>query len=74
MRKTFRSLGEAYIFYNQYAKERGFIVRKDSLKFSKGPEGTMRLRKYLESWETTGKTLYNGRQDPQAQRGDSLLL
>ncbi|XP_073363086.1 protein FAR1-RELATED SEQUENCE 5-like, partial [Aegilops tauschii subsp. strangulata] len=47
MRKTFRSLGEAYIFYNQYAYERGFSVRKDSLKYSKGPEGTMRLRKYL---------------------------
>ena len=47
MRKTFKSLGEAYIFYNQYAYERGFSVRKDSLKYSKGPEGTKRLRKYL---------------------------
>ena len=35
MRKTFRSLGEAYIFYNLHAKKRGFNVRKDSLKFSK---------------------------------------
>ncbi|XP_048574232.1 protein FAR1-RELATED SEQUENCE 5-like [Triticum urartu] len=47
MRKTFRSLGEAYIFYNQYAYERGFSVRKDSLKYSKGRERTKRLRKYL---------------------------
>lgn len=47
MRKTFRSLGEAYIFYNQYAKDRGFSVRKDLLKFLKGPEGGMRLRRYL---------------------------
>ena len=34
MRKTFKSLGEAYNFYNQYAYERGFSVRKDSLKYS----------------------------------------
>ena len=47
MRKTFKSLGEAYNFYNQYAYERGFSVRKDSLKYLKGPEGTMRLRKYM---------------------------
>ncbi|XP_048540274.1 protein FAR-RED IMPAIRED RESPONSE 1-like [Triticum urartu] len=47
MRKTFKSLGEAYNFYNQYAYERGFSVRKDSLKYSKGPEGTKRLRKYM---------------------------
>ena len=46
MRKTFKSLGEAYNVYNQYAYERGFSVRKDSLKYSKGPEGTKRLRKY----------------------------
>ena len=47
MRKTFKSLGEAYNFYNQYAYERGFSVRKDSLKYSHGPEGTKRLRKYM---------------------------
>ena len=47
MRKTFKSLGEAYNFYNQYAYERGFSVRKDSLKYSKGPEATKRLRKYV---------------------------
>nr|XP_040255787.1 uncharacterized protein LOC120973769 [Aegilops tauschii subsp. strangulata] len=28
MRKTFRSLGEAYIFYNQYAYERGFSIKE----------------------------------------------
>ncbi|XP_044321604.1 protein FAR1-RELATED SEQUENCE 11-like [Triticum aestivum] len=47
MRKTFKSLGDAYNFYNQYAYEHGFSVRKDSLKYSKGPEATKRLRKYV---------------------------
>ncbi|KAE8817775.1 putative LRR receptor-like serine/threonine-protein kinase [Hordeum vulgare] len=32
MAKTFRSEGEAYMFYNQYAKDRGFSIRRD-LKF-----------------------------------------
>ena len=47
MTKTFRSLGEAYTFYNQYAKDRAFSVGKDLQKFSKGPEGGRRLRRYL---------------------------
>ncbi|KAE8786210.1 putative LRR receptor-like serine/threonine-protein kinase [Hordeum vulgare] len=28
MAKTFRSEGEAYMFYNQYAKDRGFSIRR----------------------------------------------
>lgn len=47
MATTFRSEEEAYNFYNQYAKERGFSIRRDLLKRGKGPEGTMRLRRYL---------------------------
>ncbi|XP_044983643.1 phosphopantothenoylcysteine decarboxylase subunit VHS3-like [Hordeum vulgare subsp. vulgare] len=33
MAKTFRSEGEAYMFYNQYAKDRGFSIRRDLKRF-----------------------------------------
>ena len=45
--KTFRSEGEAYVFYNQYARERGFSVRRDRLKKGKDVNATIRLRRYL---------------------------
>ncbi|KAE8821885.1 cell number regulator 6 [Hordeum vulgare] len=35
MAKTFRSEGEAYMFYNQYAKDRGFSIRRDLKRFGK---------------------------------------
>ncbi|KAE8775664.1 putative LRR receptor-like serine/threonine-protein kinase [Hordeum vulgare] len=36
MAKTFRSEGEAYMFYIQYAKDRGFSIRRDLKRFGKG--------------------------------------
>ncbi|XP_073362412.1 protein FAR1-RELATED SEQUENCE 5-like [Aegilops tauschii subsp. strangulata] len=47
MAKTFRSLDEVYTFYNKHARERGFSIRKDSLKRSKDRARTVRLRRYL---------------------------
>ena len=47
MVKTFRSLDEVYTFYNKHARERGFSIRKDSLKRSKDRARTVRLRRYL---------------------------
>ena len=47
MATTFRSEGDAYNFYNQYAKERGFNIRRDLLKRGMGAEETMLLRRYL---------------------------
>ncbi|KAE8788907.1 putative LRR receptor-like serine/threonine-protein kinase [Hordeum vulgare] len=35
MAKTFRSEGEAYMFYNQYAKDGGFSIRRDLKRFAK---------------------------------------
>jgi hypothetical protein len=32
MDMTFRSEGDAYMFYNSHAKERGFGVRKEKVK------------------------------------------
>ncbi|KAE8801354.1 putative LRR receptor-like serine/threonine-protein kinase [Hordeum vulgare] len=46
MAKTFRSEGEAYMFYNQYAKDRGFSIRRDLKRFSKGSEKVLRLRRF----------------------------
>ncbi|KAE8781632.1 putative LRR receptor-like serine/threonine-protein kinase [Hordeum vulgare] len=36
MAKTFRSEGEAYMFYTQYTKDRGFSIRRDLKRFGKG--------------------------------------
>ena len=47
MAKTFRTEGEASTFYNKYARERGFSIRRDLLKRAKGPARTIRLRRYL---------------------------
>ena len=47
MATTFRSEEDAYNFYNQYAKERGFNIRRDLLKRGMGAEETMLLRRYL---------------------------
>ncbi|KAE8799183.1 putative LRR receptor-like serine/threonine-protein kinase [Hordeum vulgare] len=47
MAKTFGSEGEAYTFYNQYAKDRGFSIRRDLKRFAKGSSKVLRLRRYL---------------------------
>ncbi|KAE8813825.1 hypothetical protein D1007_09017 [Hordeum vulgare] len=47
MVKTFRSEGEAYMFYNQYAKDRGFSIRRDLKRFGKGSQKVLRMRRYL---------------------------
>ena len=47
MSTTFRTDEEAYDFYNDYAKKRGFSIRKDNLKYSKGIDARRRLRRFL---------------------------
>ena len=47
MAKTFRSEGEAYMFYNQYAKDRGFSIRRDLKRFGKGSQSVLCMRRYL---------------------------
>ena len=42
----FRSEEEAYNFFNKYTKNRGFSIRRDLLKYTKGADATMRLRRY----------------------------
>lgn len=49
MAKMFMSEGDAYVFYNQYAKECWCSIRRDLLKRGKGPEGSISLRRYLLS-------------------------
>ena len=44
---TFESEPAAYIFYNAYAKDNGFTVRKDIVRYSKGKDRHMRLRRFL---------------------------
>ncbi|KAE8785413.1 hypothetical protein D1007_40902 [Hordeum vulgare] len=38
MAKTFRSEGEAYMFYNHYVKDRGFSIRRDLKRFGKADD------------------------------------
>ncbi|KAI4972350.1 hypothetical protein ZWY2020_003275 [Hordeum vulgare] len=45
MAKTFRSEGEAYTFYNKYAKDLGFSIRRDLKRFAKGSSKVLRLRR-----------------------------
>ena len=47
MGMTFTSQWEAYMFYNNYAKDRGFSIRKDKVKRGKGPSITVRYRRYV---------------------------
>ncbi|KAE8769905.1 hypothetical protein D1007_58456 [Hordeum vulgare] len=37
MEMTFKSQGDAYMFYNNHAKEHGFGIRKEKVKRGKGP-------------------------------------
>ncbi|KAE8791153.1 hypothetical protein D1007_34411 [Hordeum vulgare] len=43
MAMTFRSQGDAYIFYNNHAKERGFSIRKQKVKRAKDGSGIIRF-------------------------------
>lgn len=45
MAMTFRSQGDAYIFYNNHAKEHGFSIRKQKVK--RGASGMIRYRRFL---------------------------
>ena len=47
MGMTFASQWEAYMFYNNYAKDRGFSIRKDKVKRGKGLSTTVRYRRYV---------------------------
>ena len=67
MVKTFRSLDEVYTFYSKHARERGFSIRKDSLKFSKDrKDSALEEVSLFCRRKTTGQVLYHGRPDPQA--------
>nr|XP_020155217.2 protein FAR1-RELATED SEQUENCE 5-like [Aegilops tauschii subsp. strangulata] len=45
MAMTFRSQGDAYIFYNNHAREHGFSIRKQKVK--RGASGMIRYRRFL---------------------------
>ena len=47
MSTTFRTDEEAYDFHNDYAKKRGFSIRKDNLKYAKGIDARRWLRRFL---------------------------
>ena len=47
MAMTFDSEEAAYVFFNAYAKERGFSIRKDKVKRGKGAGREIRRRRYL---------------------------
>jgi hypothetical protein len=44
---TFECEQAAFVWYNSYARERGFSIRKDLLKQGKGPNGEIQLRRYV---------------------------
>lgn len=44
---TFVSEEAAFVFYNAYAKEHGFSIRRDRLKRGKGPSRQIQLRKFV---------------------------
>ena len=50
MEMTFTSHDAAYDFYNSYARDNGFSIRKDKVRYSK-TESHMRLRWYVCSRE-----------------------
>ncbi|XP_073360322.1 protein FAR1-RELATED SEQUENCE 5-like [Aegilops tauschii subsp. strangulata] len=45
MAMTFRSQGDAYIFYNNHAEENGFSIKKQKVK--RGASGMIRYRRFL---------------------------
>ncbi|KAE8786190.1 hypothetical protein D1007_39974 [Hordeum vulgare] len=45
MEMTFKSQGDAYMFYNNHAKERGFGIMKEKVKRGKGPAGIIRYER-----------------------------
>ncbi|XP_044344058.1 protein FAR1-RELATED SEQUENCE 5-like [Triticum aestivum] len=47
MAMTFRSQGDAYIFYNRHAKEHGFSIRTEKVKRGKGASGIIRFRRFV---------------------------
>ncbi|CAM0943520.1 unnamed protein product [Alopecurus aequalis] len=51
MSKTLNSDSEWYDFYNNYANQRGFSIRKEGLKRRKGGGKEIRLRKFVCSRE-----------------------
>ena len=44
---TFDSEAAAYVFYNSYAKDHGFSIRKEKVKRGKGPSGRIRFRRFV---------------------------
>lgn len=47
MAMTFGSEAEAYVFYDNYAKECGFNIRKEKVERGKGPSGSIRFRQFV---------------------------
>ncbi|XP_044372110.1 prostatic spermine-binding protein-like [Triticum aestivum] len=47
MAMTFRSQGDAYIFYNRHAKEHGFNIRREKVKRGKGASGLIWFRRFF---------------------------
>jgi zinc finger SWIM domain-containing protein 3 len=47
MDMSFVSEEAAFDFYNKYARDRGFSIRKDNVKRGKGISGIIRLRRFL---------------------------
>ena len=50
VKKTFATEGEAYIFYNKYARDKGFSVGKQKVRRAKHP-GQLLFRRFLCSRE-----------------------
>ena len=51
MGMTFDCEAAAFVWYNSYAKDHGFSIRKDEVRRGKGPSGEIRWRKYVCSRE-----------------------
>jgi zinc finger SWIM domain-containing protein 3 len=43
---TFASEEAAFMFYNKYAKDHGFSIRREKVKREKGPSGKIRYRRF----------------------------
>jgi zinc finger SWIM domain-containing protein 3 len=55
--KTFGSEDEGYQFYNEYAKVKGFSVRKEDVKYLSGT--STRFRRLYTCWKEGHRTLAN---------------
>ena len=55
VKKTFATEGEAYIFYNKYARDKGFSVGKQKVRRAKHP-GQLLFRRFLCSREDERET------------------